>query len=215
MNPSPILVCFAVKEEANGLGRPHKSDSWKTLLTGMGKKNATASIRQALAEFQPRLVISAGFAGGLNSELKFGTVVFDEDANAGLAERLLKAGAVPAKFHCADRVAVTAAEKRALHQSTGADAVEMESSVIRTLCREHKIPSATIRVISDAAGTDLPLDFNALMTPDYQIHYGRLALQLLWSPGKISQLISFQHATSLAAKNLGLVLLPLLRDGGA
>ena len=66
MNPSPILVCFAVKEEAGSLGRLKKSDSWKMLITGMGQANAAAAISKALSQFKPRLVITAGFAGGLN-----------------------------------------------------------------------------------------------------------------------------------------------------
>ena len=73
--------------------------------------------------------------------------------------------------------------KPALWQSTGADAVEMESSVIRNICREQKIPSATIRVISDDASQDLPLDFNAMMTPEDRIHYPKLIWAVLSRPG--------------------------------
>ena len=82
----------------------------------------------------------------------------------------------------------------------------MESSVIRNLCHELKIPSATIRVISDTANDDLPLDFNALMTSDERIHYGKLALAIMRSPRKISQLINFQRQTMTAARELGRVL---------
>src|SRR6202030_718505 len=131
------------------------------------------SIRKILSTIKPRLVITAGFAGGLDPELAVGTVVFDLDPEleAGLGAKLLQAGAKPSKFHCAECVAVTAAEKQVLRQLTGADVVEMESAIIREVCLKNKIPSATVRVISDAANEDLPLDFNALMTADYRINY--------------------------------------------
>jgi hypothetical protein len=87
----------------------------------------------------------------------------------------------------------------------------MESSVIRTICREFKIPSTTIRVISDDAAQDLPLDFNALMTSEDRINY----LKLLWAvfsrPSRIPKLVQFQHQTLDAARRLGAVLEDLLR----
>ena len=205
--PVTFLVCFAVKEEAKfflpGLSRCGPIQIW---VTGIGRRNAAESIREAVAAVQPECVLTCGFAGGLNPSLALGTVVFDQDFDAGVANPLTEIGAISAQFHCSRRVAITAQEKRALWESTGADAVEMESSVIRTLCREWKIPSATIRVISDTASDDLPLDFNALMTSDDRIHYGRLALAILASPRKISQLIAFQRQTLTAARELGRVL---------
>lgn len=212
-----VLACFAVKEEAAefrklmaGAGGP------EILVTGMGRKNSERRIREKLATTTPALVLTCGFAGALNPELEIGDVVFDEDAGCGLGETLRSAGAESAKFYCAPRVATTAAEKTALRQSTGADAVEMESGVIREICREKKIPSATIRVISDAAWQDLPLDFNALMTADDTISFPKLALALMKSPGKIPRLLELQRNTRHAAQELARVLEKLLscRDGG-
>ena len=205
--PVAFLVCFAVKEEAKFfLPRQSRAGAIQAWVTGMGRKNAAESLREAVAAVEPERVLTCGFAGGLNPALALGTVVFDHDFDAGVADALAELGALPAKFHCSKRVAITAAEKRALWESTGADAVEMESSVIRNLCREWKIPSATIRVISDTAHDDLPLDFNALMTSDDRIHYGKLALAILASPRKIAQLIAFQRQTMTAARELGRVL---------
>jgi adenosylhomocysteine nucleosidase len=209
MDSSPILVCFAVKEEAKFF-KP--ASAIRQVITGMGQKNAAAVIQRAVADYKPRLVITAGFAGGLDTQLKLGAVLFDEDASAGLREKLISAGAIPGKFHCATRVVVTSTKKRALHQTTGAGAVEMESSVIRDFCRQHKIPSATIRVISDTASEDLPLDFNALMTADDQINFVKLAGKLLLGPQKIPQLLRFQKQTMLAARNLAKVLEQSLCD---
>jgi nucleoside phosphorylase len=207
MDTSPIIVCFALRQEAKGLA---EGGGWRKLITGMGRRNAEASIRGALAATRPRLVITAGFAGGLNPALRFGTVLFDEDEATGLGSKLLKAGAVRARFHCADRVAATIAEKERLWKSTGADAVEMESQGIRAVCRENKISSATVRVISDAADEDLPMDFNLLMTPDYRMSSTKLARALITAPGKIPELLAFQSRLSMAQKGLVEALMPLL-----
>ncbi len=228
-----LLVTFAAKEES----RPFQTligtrSGLRVLLTGIGQRNAERAIRGALAEQLPKLVLTCGFAGGLNPELATGTVVFSTEeevrsrrGNEGdsplnvqapppyvggyepcLSAALLAAGAQPAKFHCAEKVVATAEEKRALRASTGADAVEMESGVIRAICRQHNIPSDTVRVISDAANEDLPFDFNRLMDANQHLSYGKLALASLKSPGKISALLKLQKHTRLAAQKLAEVL---------
>ncbi len=206
LRQSDVLICFAVKEEAKFFW-PSRAE---VIVTGIGRHNAAESIRNAIAIVKPSLVLTCGFAGGLNPELPTGAIVFDEDMDAGLGDALLGLGAIPAKFHCAKRVAVTAAEKQQLYQSTGADVVEMESSVIRNICRQFEIPSATVRVISDAADEDLPLDFNALMTSDDKINYPKLAWTLMTRPNKIPKLIQFQRVTLITAQKMAGVLNDLL-----
>ena len=177
----------------------------------------------------PELVLTCGFAGGLNPDLKLGAVVFEvantplapslslqggERVSArtgeGLSSKLLATGARPAKFFCADRIATTVAEKKKLRDETGADAVEMESAAIHALCREHGIFCATVRVISDTAHEDLPLDFNALARSDQSLDYGKLFMAIAKSPGKIRALLKLQKQTRFAAEQLAEVLAGIL-----
>ncbi|MEP6662895.1 MAG: hypothetical protein ABJC04_04430, partial [Verrucomicrobiota bacterium] len=86
------------------------------------------------------------------------------------------------------------------------DAVEMESAAIHAICVERKIPCATLRVISDTANEDLPLDFNTLSKPDKNLDYGKLFLAIAKSPGKIGALLQLQRKTKFAAEKLAEVL---------
>jgi len=202
-----VWACFAVKEEAGEFQRLARGRrDLKVILTGIGGRNAERAIRAALAEDQPELVLSCGFAGGLKADFGTGTVVFTADSQTGLEPALLAAGAKPARFHCADRVAATAAEKRALRETTGADAVEMESESICAICREQGIPFAIVRVILDTARENLPLDFNRLQTAEQKISYGKLAVALAKSPGKIGALLRLQRQAQAAAVKLAEVL---------
>lgn len=197
-----LLICFAVKEEAAFFTPQRIHGGCSVLVTGMGRRNTSTRFEQELRRFQPDRVITCGFAGALDPALKIGDLVFDTDFDSGMSDALLSAGATPAKFYCSTRVAVSAAEKQELRRSTGCDVVEMESSVIRTMCRDRGIPSTTLRVISDTANEDLPLDFNALMTADQKISMARLTLALLKSPGSIPRLMELQRNTRFAAKRL-------------
>ena len=242
------LVCFALKEEAvpfrkMAAGRTDVS----ILLTGVGRQNAEKSVCEFLAGgasvpasrlqvssagqarlagtlAPPELVLTCGFAGGLNPDLKLGEIVFEltdrrgefqepqtekevgDSQSSPLRQKLLAAGAKPAKFYCADRIATTATEKKKLRAETGADAVEMESGAIHVVCRERRIPCATVRVISDTAGEDLPLDFNALAKSDMNLDYGKLAWAIARSPGKIGALLRLQKKTRFAAEQLAVIL---------
>ena len=202
------LVCFALKEEAAPFHKiAARHPGVVTLITGIGRQNTEKSVRNFLAASSPELVLTCGFAGGLNPVLNLGDVVFELSAhNAQLLTRLLAAGAKPATFFCADRIATTVAEKKALRYQTNADAVEMESAVIHAVCAGKNIPCVTVRVISDTAHEDLPLDFNALAKPDKNLDFGKLFLAVAKSPGKIGALMQLQKKTKFAAEQLAGVL---------
>jgi nucleoside phosphorylase len=204
------LVSFAMKEEA-GPFRNSSADrpGISIVVTGIGRKNTEGALQSFLKEQTPAYVLTCGFAGALDPARKIGDVVFfTEDGT--LRDRLLKAGAVAAGFFCADRIAITVAEKRELRQTTGADAVEMESEVIHNICRGRGIPCATVRVISDTANEDLPLDFNQLSRPDMSLDLGKLALAVARSPGKIGALMRLQKHTRQAAEALAATLVNVI-----
>jgi hypothetical protein len=240
------LICFALKEEAAPFQKIVTGKSGVTvLITGIGRQNAEKSLRGFLAGgasvpasrsqadwpnharlagtlAPPDLVLTCGFTGGLNPDLKIGDVVFEienrrdelhesqtkngDSQSSLLRNKLLAAGAKPTAFFCADRIATTVAEKQKLRAETGADAVEMESAAIHQICRERGISCATVRVISDAANENLPLDFNALAKPDKSIDFGKLAWAIAKSPGKIGALMALQKKTKFAAEQLAAVL---------
>ncbi len=198
------LVCFALKEEAAPFRKiAARNPAVQILIVGIGRQNAEASIRKFLANHSPEKIFTCGFAGGLNPDLKIGEVVFESVHHA---TQLLAAGAKPATFFCADRIATTVAEKQKLRAATQADVVEMESAAIHAVCRERGLPCSTVRVISDTANEDLPLDFNALANADKSLNFGKLFLAIARSPGKIGALMELQKKTSFAAKQLAAVL---------
>ena len=198
-----IPAALVDDSSAPGRGNPRRVD---VVVTGIGPRNAEQAFRRVLTGPSPARALTCGFAGGLNPDYPFGTVVFSADEDFDLTPALLAAGARLARFHRADRVILTATEKHALRRTTAADAVEMESGIIRAICKERGIPSATVRVISDAADEDLPLDFNRLMDADARFRYDRLAVALLKSPGRIRALIQMGFRTRRAARELASVL---------
>jgi adenosylhomocysteine nucleosidase len=207
------LVCFALNEEAGAFRKlTFGREDVSILVTGIGRRNSERTLVERLNQRTPRRVLTCGFAGGLDPALAAGDVLCSTD-DERLRGELMAAGARPVTFYCATRIATKVAEKLELRRTTGADAVEMESEAIHTICRERRIPCATVRAISDTANEDLPLDFNQLSKPDLTLDFGKLLVAIAKSPGKIPGLLRLQKNSNLAAQRLAEVLAKItLRD---
>lgn len=213
----PILVCFAVVQEAQPFRRlAGPSFPVRVVVTGMGSRNAAEGLATALASERPGWVITSGFAGGLNPTHATGDLLHQTDHP--LMDAAARAhGSRAARFQSVDRVLATAREKDLLFRASGADAVEMESGVIQRLCAEAHLPCLTLRVVSDAVQEDLPLDFNGFMREDQTLDFPRLLGHIALHPGRVPALLRFQRRAAAAAaalaQTLGKVCARLSRTG--
>jgi len=172
-----VLVLVALEQELrsvaralgaarrDGVARARVSGSEVVAIAiGMGE-----GARSVLAEHRPRLVVSCGFSGGLDSALAPGDLVLATAVRgpggpalaAPDAPRLAAAAAldglrcVQGELVCATSVAATQEEKRALARS-GALAVDLESYPVAQAAREAGVPWLALRAIVDPLESSLP-----------------------------------------------------------
>lgn len=189
LNCEDVLICFAGRTESRFFRRRRPNVS--VLHTGMGRRNAKAALEDCLAKRRPELIITSGFAGGLNPELRVHELLFEKSGEHPLFDGLANLPFREGRFCCHDRIAVTAEEKRLLWQSSGCDAVEMESAGIHEIARWRGIPCLTFRAISDAAHESLPLDFNRLLTSRMKVDLAKLWGTLCRNPGRLLAFVRF------------------------
>ena len=102
-----------------------------------------------------------------------------------------------------DRVASTAAEKLELRQ-TGADAVEMEAAAVAAKAQEWNLPFYAIRVVTDTATENFPLDFNRMRDDAGRFDRTKIIAAALRRPGVIfPELLKLNKRCKSAAKVLG------------
>lgn len=137
-------------------------------VTGPGAAAAARAARLLIDGHRPRLLISAGFAGGLVPSLPRGGI-------ARPAKVVTTAGGSPLPLTCAaaaeltivtvDRIVTTAAAKRSLAADTAAQLVDMETHAVATVAADAGLPCAAVRVVSDDASQDLPAEVARLIEP--------------------------------------------------
>lgn len=137
---------------------------------GSGPAAAGRATRLMLAGHRPRLLVSAGFCGGLVPALVRGqlvepgqAVLDGEQAALGLATTS-RAGTAPVIVTVAT-VVPTAAAKQALARRTGAQLVDMETHAVARAALAVGVPCAAVRVVSDDAATDLAPELASLGAP--------------------------------------------------
>jgi adenosylhomocysteine nucleosidase len=211
---SATLVFFALSQEAAPFRKQlPRNSSCRLVISGIGPSNAQQAAERALLAGRPSMVYTCGFAGALNPALEQHAVLFEAPPSFPDYSLLVRLGAVPSKYCLSARIVSSVAEKQQLRSATHADAVEMESGIIHRLCAERGISCATVRVISDTAAENLPLDFNQFMTQHAGMNYAKLAVALARSPRKLGELLAFQGRLKQSARVLGSFLKRLLDAG--
>lgn len=151
-------------------------------------------------------MLSCGFAGALDPELEIGDVVFHAPGLTVFELTLEKLGARRARFYQVEKVLWTASEKLKLRSLTTADAVDMESAAIAAVCTAINAEFGIVRVVSDTAHEDLPVDFNRFLLPAGGINTKRLFSWLVARPSVMIKVLRWHARLNSAAAKLAEVL---------
>lgn len=231
-------IVFALSEEEHGFRqvlsqsqllarRQGPQDVWivgnveaSVEVSGVGRGRC-AGATDRLIERGAQWIVCAGFAAGLDEELRLGDIVVADRVllrDAGdaepiacgesLAEAVPPSGTLGYAIRRSDLVTSDAAvykssEKNQIHLDTGAGALDMESYGAAEVCRRRCVPFLAIRSISDTAGQDLCEEIEQLVSME-----GRLSRAgfVLSRPHLWKDILVLRGQARNAAKNLGDVL---------
>jgi adenosylhomocysteine nucleosidase len=166
-----------ISRHAHGMERAGKLNGREVVIveSGVGQKAAARATVEAIKFYQPKWVVSAGFAGGLAEELRRGHIVMADEVVNSAGERLdvrLKIdaqslaamkGVHVGRLLTVDSILRQPAERRRLAAAHGAIACDMESFAVAEACRNENVPLLGIRVISDAVDDELPPEIEYLL----------------------------------------------------
>lgn len=172
---------------------------------GIGAEAARRACEAVIELYQPQLIISGGFAGALDRELKVGRVLTPGlviDARDGSRTEITSGSGVLVSF---DAVA-DAEQKFKLAKAYSADAVDMEAAAVARGAHAHGIPFVAIKAISDEADFAMP-SLGQFIASDGQFQAGRFALfaavrPWLW-PGVLRLRSNTQKASRALCGGLG------------
>jgi adenosylhomocysteine nucleosidase len=180
---------------------------WLLAADGPGPRLARRAAAEAFKCARPRAVLSTGLCGALDPALHSGELFLVTGVQTEQRQyetRGLAAGQrMPSgtAWSC-DRVVTTRAEKGVL-RARGAAVVEMEAAAVAEEAEREETPFYCVRVISDEAHEDLPLDFNRYRDEAGRFSRLRIAAAVAVRPWLIGRLSRFDTACRHAAQTLG------------
>jgi len=160
-----VLVVAAVRQEM-GPFLKNGSCGAEVLLTGMGRRRASAAVRKALKNGSYRCVVSAGFAGGTGPDFRTGDLVVASEVIEARSGRRWQADEIAAKlkgpfrvgpFLTVEKLFGDPSAKQEAARRFGAIGVEMETSAVAEAALEAGLPWVGVRAILDPAEVKVSL----------------------------------------------------------
>jgi hopanoid-associated phosphorylase len=183
----------------------------RVICSGDGKDLAAKISRSITRDC--RGLISFGVSGGLAPDLEPGACVIGSaiisstgkhETDSHWSNRLLDVCPNPVYGPLAG-VAEPVADpgaKRALHQQTGAIAVDMESHIVAGVAAARGLPMVAIRVVTDPAQRAIPRTALATMRPNGSVDLRAMLRSLIQTPGDITGLLRLAFDARAARSTL-------------
>ena len=186
--------------------------------TGVGRGIAERTLTEFLDHESFQILISSGFAGGVDDELNVGDLFLAENISdsrlLAIAQRVLgDAHPRVGKLFTSSGIVDSPAQRMKLARSRGAKAIDMETDVIAQICIERGISMLSLRAISDTSRQPFPAPPSVLFDIEQQkIPFFDLATHLVKKPSAIGGLVRFRRQIGRARKNLSDALTSLMQD---
>ena len=176
--------------------------------TGVGRQACCRRMEIVLRREEFQFVISAGFAGALEKELRIGDLFVSENYSSpqllrSVQRALTIDGIFQGKLLTVPDVIESNSEREQLATKTGAAAIDMETEFIAEACADHQLPMLSLRAISDTPSEPFPAPAHVLFDIEKQrTDFARLALYLMKHPGALPRLNAFRARVATARKAL-------------
>ncbi len=181
--------------------------------SGPGGDRAAKSAHAMIDAYRPRLVVSAGFAGGLDPQVQRQDLVVATSLLSALEGNITlePAALVPwldevpylhqGRLLTLDQVVRFRAEKHQLGRQYDALAVDMESFAVAEVCRERAVGLLAVRAISDAVDDELPPDIGKLLAQkSFAAQLGAAVGSVFRRPAAVKDLFNL-HQNALASSS--------------
>jgi adenosylhomocysteine nucleosidase len=185
---------------------------------GVGQQSAATATREIIRAYEPKWVISAGFAGSLAEEVHRGHLLMANSVVNAAGENLAIELRMPPqpRLHAGrlltvDNIIRTAEQKRELgakHQSLACD---METFAVAQECSRANTKFLSVRIISDGLEDELPKEVEQLLKEKNLAKQAGIALHALMKrPGAALDLWKLRDEAHKAADRLAKFLLQVI-----
>ena len=198
----PLVKIWSTdRREFDGRGFKFFESAGKVLVCGgIGAEAARRATEAIIELYSPELVISAGFAGGLEPALRTGQTLtprFVIDAGDGSRTDTAFGEGVLVSF--ADIADVE--QKARLRQAYGAQAVDMEAAAVARSAEAHGVRFLACKVISDTSDTSLP-PMARFVGHDGNFHTLTFLAHVVPRPWLWASVLRLANDSALAARKL-------------
>jgi nucleoside phosphorylase len=197
---------------------PYASGEVIVVLTGMGTRNAEASLNHVIKEHSPTLILSLGFGGALYADAAIGELIWASSVllvNDGVRETL----DLPDRDHLFDRLSqkITIREgsivtlerwmkkpeiRRALSKPLPFPVCDMETFPLAKASLARGLPFVAIRSITDRSHEEIPPELLYVSDESGNYRLSRSLKVLIGNPSLIPRAIDLGRNSAIASKNL-------------
>lgn len=224
MNATGVVAALAAEARTLGSAK-RRSDGLAAVgggilvaVSGIGCAAAALAARK-LVDAGATALLSWGVAGGLDPQLRAGTLCLPNEVISGDGAsfatshhwRELLSAAIPARRAVVNGKLLTSAraidavvDKASAFRETGAAAVDMESLAVAEIAATHRLPFIAVRAIVDTAADALPESVVAASRAG-QVQIWRLARGLARSPMDMAALLRLAQRYRAATRSLAAV----------